>query len=314
MLSHGRRVLLIGCVLGLLFSASIIYAQQVFGSIFGTVTDPGGAVVASAKVTITDLNKGTKFETTTDNAGNYNKGQLVPDTYTVTIEAPGFSRVVSSRVEVRVDEAARFDASMKVGDVATEVEVTAAAPLLQSDRADIAQTFTSKEIAELPNIGRNVQSMELLQPGTAKLGWQHASDENPQNSIQMVVDGQLFSQMGYELDGTTNQDPILGIIVINPNIDSLAEVKQSLQNFDAEFNFVGGGIASYSTQSGTNEFHGSAFEYNQINTPGFKTVAANPFTGLPSPLYRQNQFGGSIGGPVIKNKLFFFGDTELNRQ
>ena len=203
---------------------------------------------------------------------------------------------------------------MTVGDVSTQVEVTASAPLLQSDRADVAQTFSSKEINDLPNIGRNLQSMELLQPGSAKLGWQHASDENPQNSVQMVVNGQLFDSMGYELDGTTNQDPILGIIVINPTFDSISEVKQSLQNFDAEFSYVGGGMASYSTKSGTNAFHGDAFEYLQLNTPGFTTFAANPFNGLPPATYRQNQFGGSAGGRIIKDKLFFFGDTQLNRQ
>jgi hypothetical protein len=307
-------MLLIGLAIALSFSATIGYAQQVFGSIFGTVTDPAGSVVANAKITITDLNKGTKFEVVTDSAGNYNKGQLVPDTYTVTIVVPGFSRVVSSRVEVRVDEAARFDAALKVGEVTTEVEVTAAAPLLQSDRADVAQTYTSQEINELPNIGRNMQEMELLQPGTAKLGWQHASDENPQGSVQMIISGQLFDTMGYELDGTTNQDPILGIIVINPTFDSIAEAKQSLQNFDAEFSYVGGGTTSYSTKSGTNAFHGDAFEYLQLNTPGFTTFAANPFVGLPAPLYRQNQFGGAIGGRIIKDKLFFFGDMQLNRQ
>jgi len=288
--------------------------QQVFGSIFGTVTDPSGSAVANAKITITDTAKGTRFEVTTDINGNYNKGQLIPDAYKLEIEATGFQRVVSNEIQVLVDQSARYDATLTVGAVTTEVEVQAVAPLLQTDRADVAQTFTSQEINDLPNIGRNTQAYELLEPGTAKLGWQHASDENPQNSIQMVVDGQLFSQMGYELDGTTNQDPILGIIVINPNIDSLAEVKQAVQNFDAEFNYVGGGIASYSTKSGTNELHGSAFEFNQINTPGFVTVARNPFSNLPSALYRQNQFGGSIGGPVIKNKLFFFGDAELNRQ
>ena len=208
-------------VLALAAFTTPTFAQQVFGSIFGTVTDASGAAVANAKVTITDASKGTKFEVTTDANGNYNKGQLVPDTYKVEIEAAGFQRVVSNEIPVQVDASARYDAALKVGEVTTEVEVLAVAPLLQSDRADISQTFTSKEIGELPNIGRNVQSMELLQPGTAKLGWQHASDENPQNSVQMVVDGQLFSQMGYELDGTTNQDPILGIIVINPNIDSL---------------------------------------------------------------------------------------------
>lgn len=309
-----RLMLLIGMAFALASSTSISYAQQVFGSIFGTVTDPGGGVVAGAKVTITDVNKGTRFEVVTDSSGNYNKGQLIPDTYTVTIEAPGFSKVTSGNLEVHVDEAARYDAAMRVGEVTTEVQVTAAAPLLQSDRADVAQTFSSKQIAEMPNIGRNLQSMELLQPGSAKLGWQHASDENPQNSVQMIVNGQLFDSMGYELDGTTNQDPILGIIVINPTFDSVAEVKQSLQNFDAEFSYVGGGIASYSTKSGTNGFHGDVFEYLQLNTPGFKTFAANPFSGLPSPTYRQNQFGGSAGGRIIKNKLFFFGDMQFNRQ
>jgi len=307
-------MLLVVSALALFAGTSIGYAQQVFGSIFGTVTDPAGAVVSSAKVTITNINKGNKFEVTTDSAGNYRQGQLIPDTYQVTITAPGFSKVISSNLEVHVDEAARFDAALKVGEVTTEVQVTAAAELLQSDRADVAQTYSAKEINDLPNIGRNLQAMELLEPGTAKIGWQHASDENPQGSVQMVVNGQLFSAMGYELDGTANQDPILGIIVINPTIDSISEVKQALQNFDAEFSYVGGGIASYSTKSGTNQYHGDAFEYLQLNTPGFTTFAANPFTGLPPATYRQNQFGGAVGGRIIKDKLFFFGDMQLNRQ
>ena len=150
------------------------FAQQVFGSIFGTVTDASGAAVSNAKVTIADLSKGTSFQVNTDASGNYLKGQLIPGPYKVTIEAAGFQRVASNQIEVRVDEAARYDAALKVGEVTTEVEVVAAAPLLQSDRADIAQTFTSKEIGELPNIGRNVQAMTLLEPGSAKFGWQHA--------------------------------------------------------------------------------------------------------------------------------------------
>jgi hypothetical protein len=296
-------------------SAAVTNAQQVFGSIFGTITDQVGGAVANAKVTVMDLNKNTSSVVMTDASGNYTKGQLIPDTYKVTIEAPGFQKTVSSNIDVRVDEASRFDASMKLGDVTTSVEVTAAAPLLQAGNADVAQTLSAKQIQELPEIGRNAQSLELLDPGTARLGWQHASDENPQGSVQMVVNGQLFDSMGYELDGTTNQDPILGIIVINPTFDSLAEIKQANQNFDAEFEYVGGGIASYSTKSGSNQLHGDAFEYLQLNTPGFTTFAANPFNGgLPSPLYRQNQYGGSIGGAVIKNKFFFFGDAQLNRE
>jgi hypothetical protein len=288
-------------------------AQQVFGSIVGAVTDPSGGALNGAKVTITDTQKGTKFEVETNESGNYTKGQLIPGQYQVTIEAAGFQKTVSNPITVQVDAVARFDVAMQVGNVTQEVEVTAAAPLLQADRADVAQTFDAHQIEELPSVGRNLQAFELLNPGTVPFGWGHASDENPQGSVQMVVNGQVFSAMGYELDGTTNQDPILGIIVINPTFDSVAEVKQANQNFDAEFSYTGGGIASYSTKSGTNDFHGDLFEFLQVNTPGFEDFARNPFTN-GNPVYRQNQFGGSIGGRVVKDKLFFFADTQLNRQ
>ena len=306
--------LILACAL-LLGVAGNALSQQVFGSVIGTVTDPSGSAVNNAKVTITDVNKGTSFDVMTNESGNYTKGQLIPGTYKVTIEAPGFSKVVSNDITVDVNQSARFDASLAVGNVNQQIEVTAAAPLLQTDRADISQTFTAQQISQLPSIGRNLQSIELLNPGTEKIGWQHASDENPQGSVQMEVNGQLFSAMGYELDGTTNQDPILGIIVINPTFDSVNQVEQANQNFDAEFNYVGGGVAIYSTKSGSNDFHGDAFEYLQLNTPGFSDFARNPFTEPNgAPLYRQNQFGGSIGGRIIKDKLFFFGDAQLNRQ
>ena len=314
MLSLRKSALFAVCIsLALFCFSGTLSAQQVFGSIFGTVTDPSGAAVNGAKVTITDVNKGTKSEVMTNESGNYNKGQLIPGTYQIAIEASGFQKAVSANIIVQVDFAARFDAALQVGNVTQEVEVTAAAPLLQSDRADVAQTFDAHQIEELPSVGRNLQAFELLNPGTVPFGWAHASDENPQGSVQMIVDGQMFAAMGYELDGTTNQDPILGIIVVNPTFDSIAEVKQSVQNFDAEFEYTGGGVASYSTKSGTNDFHGDVFEYLQVNTPGFEDFARNPFTNA-NPVYRQNQFGGSIGGRIIKDKLFFFADTQLNRQ
>src|SRR5579875_2107650 len=217
--------LLCATALLVIFQGSAI-AQLVFGSIIATVTDPSGSAVANAKVTITDTAKGTSFVVNTNDSGQYTKGQLIPDPYTVTVEATGFSKVVSNTITVQADQSSQFNASMQVGNVQQQVEVTAAAPLLQTDRADVAQTFTSQQISQLPSIGRNLQSFELLNPGTAKLGWQHASDEDPQGSIQTVVNGQLFDSTGYYLDGTINQDPILGIIVINPTFDSVNEVKQ----------------------------------------------------------------------------------------
>lgn len=291
-----------------------IHAQQVFGNIVGTVTDPTGSAVNNAKVTIKDQAKGTSFQVSTNESGNYTKGQLIPGTYSITVEAPGFQRAVSSNVVVSVDAVARVDIALAVGDVTQQIEVTAAAPLLQTDRADVAQTFSSQQLESLPNIGRNVQSFELLNPGVVKTPWQHASSENPQASVQTMVNGRLFDSTGYELDGTVNQDPILGIIVINPTLDSVNEVKQANQDYDSEFGYMGAGLMTYSTKSGSNSFHGSAFEYLFLNTPGFQSFARNPFTETgPVPTAQQNQFGGSIGGRVIKDKLFFFADAQLTR-
>ncbi len=314
-----RRELLYSLILAtvvLLGLTGLANAQLVFGSIYGTVTDPTGSAVNNAKVTITDTTKQTSSVVMTNASGGWTKGQLIPDNYKVSIEAPGFQKAQSNEITVSVDQAAKFDATMKVGDVNQTVEVTTSAPLLQTDRADVAQTFTGKELNQLPNIGRNVQSFELLNPGVVKLPWQHASDENPQGSIQTMVNGQMFDSTGYYLDGTINQDPILGIIVINPTMDSVSEVKQANQDYDSEFGYMGAGLFTYSTKSGSNAFHGDAFEYAYINTPGFQDFGRNPFNSAENigvPTVHQNQFGGSIGGRIIKDKLFFFGDAQLTR-
>ena len=214
---------------------------------------------------------------------------------------------------MQIDQTTQFNASLQVGNIDQTVEVTASSPLLQTDKADIAQTFSAKEIAALPSIGRNLQAFELLNPGTVKTGWGHASDENPQGSVQGIVNGLPFYMTGYYLDGTVNQDPILGIIVINPTFDSVNEVKQANQDYDAEFDSFAAGLFTYSTKSGSNAFHGDAFEYLYVNTPGFQDFARNPFTETTSPTTHQNQFGGSLGGRVIKDKLFFFADAQLTR-
>lgn len=132
-----------------------------------------------AKITITDVNKNTRSEVTTNESGNYSKGQLIPGAYQVQIESSGFTRVVSSALTVSVDQAARFDAVLSVGNVTEQVEVTAAAPLLQADRADVALTLSAQQVSELPNFGRNVQTFELLTPGTSQFGWNQNSAEDP---------------------------------------------------------------------------------------------------------------------------------------
>src|SRR5579863_2083618 len=151
MLSLRKSALFAICLsLALFCFSGNLSAQQVFGSIVGAVTDPSGAALSGAKVTITDIAKGTKSEVSTNESGNFTKGQLIPGQYQVSIEASGFQKTVSNPITVQVDAVARFDVVMQVGNVTQEVEVTAAAPLLQSDRADVAQTFDAHQVEELP--------------------------------------------------------------------------------------------------------------------------------------------------------------------
>src|SRR5215510_4986383 len=269
-------LVLIGC-LAFLLCASTASGQAVYGGIDGTVTDPQGNAVAGAKVTVTSVTKNTSEETTTNDSGNYSVIHLIPDTYKVHIEASGFKAYDVPTVIVQVDAAARVDAQLQVGAVTQSVEVTGEVPQLKTDRADVALDFSSDYVEKLPLVNRNFQSLLLSAPGTQQIGWSHAATENPQGSQQTFVQGQHFSGTGYELDGTDNQDPILGIIIINPNLDSVEEAKITVSDYDAEFGKSIAGLMVASTKSGTNDFHGSAFWFRNSDA----TQARNPFTQAP---------------------------------
>src|SRR5215467_11579905 len=307
-----RRQAILGLLLGVAFllCARTASGQAVYGSIDGTVTDPQGNAVAGAKVTVTSTTKNTSQETTSNDAGNYSVIHLIPDTYKVHIEASGFKAYDVPTVIVQVDATARVDAQLQVGSVTQSVEVTGEVPQLKTDRADVSLDFNSDYVEKLPLVNRNFQSLLLSAPGTQQIGWSHAATENPQGSQQTFVQGQHFSGTGYELDGTDNQDPILGIIIINPNLDSVEEAKITLMNYDAEFGKSIAGLVVASTKSGTNDIHGSAFWFRNSDA----TQARNPFGPTKLPSSKWNQFGGSVGGPVIKNKLFFFADYQGTRQ
>lgn len=312
-----KRSVLFGAVFAialLLSAAPRVHAQAVYGGISGTVTDPQGAAVVGAKVTVTDQAKGTVQEATTNESGNYNVTHLVPDPYSIKVEAAGFKATEAKNIVVGVDATARVDLQVQLGATTESVEVTSEAPQLKTDRADVATTFNSRAIEDLPIYNRNFTTFQLLSPGTQRLnGWNHAASENPQGSQQILTNGQHFAGTGFELDGTDNQDPILGIIVINPNLDSINEVKITSQDYDAEFGKAIGAVVTSQTKSGSNEFHGSVFDYQRSNS----NFAQNPFTQGPGkasvPGGNWNQFGGSLGGPIIKNKLFFFGDYQGTR-
>jgi hypothetical protein len=215
-------------------SAHPVRSQAVYGSIIGTVTDPQGGAVSGAKVTVTSVTKNTVYDTTTNESGNYSVTHLIPDTYKLHIEAAGFKAYDVPSVPVSADRAASIDAAMQVGSITQTVEVTGVLPQLQTDRADVDVQFSQKYVQDLPVLSRNFTSFELLSPGTQKLpGFNHAATENPQGGGQIQVNGQHFSGTNFELDGTDNQDPILGIIVVNPNLDAIAETKIALQDYDA---------------------------------------------------------------------------------
>ncbi len=294
-------------------------AQAVFGQILGTVTDATGAAIPGATVVVTDVGKGTSVTLQSNAAGEFTAEHLVPDTYTVKVTSVGFKTYEQQALQVFADTSPKVSAVLTVGGSDQTVEVTSNdVPQLKTDRADVATEFDAKEIVDLPIPDRNFTNLQLLLPGAQQLGWSHAASENPQGSKQIEVDGQAFAGVAFQLDGTDNQDPILGIIVVNPNSDSLSETKITTQNFDAEFGKAVSSVVTAQTKSGSNAFHGSAFDYRESNY----NLARDPFTQGPSALSStnpfpsglKNQFGGSLGGPVLKDKAFFFVDYQGVRQ
>ena len=319
-----KKFSVVFCALALLAFSCAVYtpqaaAQAVFGSIFGTVTDPSGAAVPGVKVTVTSATKGTSTETTTNADGNYSVTHLIPDVYNVRAEGSGFKAFETKSIVVSADAAARVDGQFQVGGSTETVEVTAESPQLKTDRADVATIFNEKAVEDLPLFNRNFTALVLASPGAQQLGWSHASSENPQGSLQTRVNGQTFAGTGFQLDGTDNRDPILGIIVINPTLESVTEAKMTSQNYDAEFGQAIAGVVASQTKSGSNALHGSAFGFRrsdatQARDPFSQSPSkANPVTGRTIPPILYGQYGGSIGGPVIKDKLFFFGDYQATR-
>ncbi len=307
-------VFVLGVVAALLNTGPRAIAQAVFGQIVGTVTDSTGAVIPNATITVTDVAKGTSVTLHSNGAGEFTVEHLIPDTYSVKIAAPGFKGFEQTGIEVLADSSPSMTVVMSTGASDQTVEVRAdQVPQLKTDRADVATTFNSQELEELPIPDHNFTNLQLLLPGAVQLGWAHAASENPQGSKQIQIDGQAFGGVNYTLDGTDNQDAILGIIVINPNSESMSEAKLATQNFDAEFGKAVASVETVQTKSGTNQFHGTGFENYESNS----LLAKDPFTLGPSDSYlpgTRHQFGGSLGGPIMKDRIFFFGDYQGVRQ
>jgi hypothetical protein len=309
------QVLLLSLLLVLIPTRTL--AQAIFGSVNGTVTDPSGAVVPNASITVTDTDKGTSRVVVTSDSGTYLVHDLIPDHYQFKIEAAGFSTVQSDVITVSADNSSQVNFQLKPGAASQTVEVTAEAPELKTDRADVSTTLNTLTVEETPNLIRNTTSLVLLAPATTASGFSNANAEDPQRSIPISSNGQSPFSAGFVLDGANDKDGFIGEIVVNPPLDSIQELKFINQNYDAEFGAAVAGVTVMQTKSGTNKFHGSVYDYRHSDAQ----QARDPFTQYPGnnpvgpdiPNTLSNVFGGTIGGPIKRDKVFFFADYQGTR-
>jgi outer membrane receptor protein involved in Fe transport len=292
-----------------LAGVGMLHAQTaVTGAIEGNVTDASGAAVAGATVEATNVGDAVTRTTVTNNDGAYRFPSLIPGTYVVTVKKEGFAQFTREGTRIDAGIGVRIDAKLPVAGTTSKVDVTGEAPLLQTDSAEVNETIHSSEISSLPTFGNNITRLSLLAPGVSMPGGQlDLHPENAGEDFNLNVNGAAPNANGHLLDGVENTEAIQGLSIIVTPQDAVQEVKLATSDYDAEYGKVAGGLWQVTTKSGTNAFHGSAFE--GYRTSGFN--ADDHFSepnGIPG--NRWNQFGGSIGGPVIKDKVFFFGDYQ----
>lgn len=275
-----------------LFNSSL-KAQDVFGSIVGTVTDSSGAIVEGAKVTLTNVGTDETKTGESDGSGNYRFLSLIPGFYRVSVEKAGFKRVTRDGIQVVVQGSARNDIALQVGDVGQTVEVSAQAVALQTETATISQAVQGRNVTEMPLNGRNVYNLIALVPGVVMEGGA------PQ------IGGGVANQNATYVDGVSMNTGYFNSTAAAPPQDAVEEFRVQTNSTTADFGRFAGGVVSVSTKSGTNQFHGSLYEFFRNRVLNANTFFSNR-SGLARPPFTQNQYGGTVGGPILRNKTFFF--------
>ncbi len=294
----------------LVWGPSLAWSQAVVsGTITGLVTDAtGAAVVAGATVRATNVLTNVTTQVATNDAGLYRIVGILPGTYTVAVEKEGFKTARVGNVVVGVDTVVRADATLQIGAVVESITITGAAPMLKTEKGDVSHTIEAQQIARLPLPGRNITWLGQLAPGATITGDQLGGwVENAGDERRVNTNGRGSGDAYRQLDGVDNNETIQGLSLIVPTQFSVSEMKLTTSSYDAEFGQVSGVVVQIATKSGTNEFHGAAFEYYRSSG----LFARNPFSEpkRPSP-YVWHQFGGGAGGPIVKDKVFFFGDYQ----
>ncbi len=298
-------------LIALSFTSPASFAQVLYGTLTGSVVDASNAVVPNAKIEAVNTSTGVGRQTTSDERGAFQINDLQAGSYKVTISAPSFGTVVQEGVTILTNTIRRIDARLQVAQVSESVTISASALSLQTDRADVNNQITKTQVMNLPfggAQGRNFQNLYKLLPGFSPPAELHSDAGNPQRSLGTNVNGASYSNNNTRLDGATVSYPWLPhIIAYVPPAEAIEAVNLVSNSFDAEQGMAGGAAINVSIKSGTNEFHGSGHWYHTNS----KVQARNFFFTAPQlPKNLLNQFGGTIGGPIVKNKLFFFADWE----
>ena len=291
-------------LLALMAVSLSLWAQTETGQLSGTVTDPAGAAVPSAAITVKSVTTGATRNTNTSGSGDYTVSSLLPDRYEITVAAPGFASV-KQEFEITVGGKATGDFHLKLGTSSTTVEVSEAAIQINTETQTLSQTISRQDIANMPTISRNPYDL------VKTIG--NVSDGDPGGrGVGVAINGQRSSSTAVLLDGVSNSNAFDTTVAIPVPTDSINEFTVSTSDFTAEFGGASGGVVNVATKQGTNDFHGSAYEFNRVSD-----LAANSFNnnayGIAKPVFTRNQFGFSIGAPIIKNKLFIFDNAEWTR-
>lgn len=284
----------------------ILHAQQGSGTISGTITDPQGALMPGVRIEIRNTGTNAVFRTTTNDQGFYTAPGLAVGGYEVTAESEGFKRAVRSGITLQVDQRAAVDFTLSLGQVTEAVEVTGEAPLVDAGSATVGKVVENRRVQELPLNGRNALSLTLLAPGVRSNSASSSGFGDRGVEVSSISINNAPNAMNAQvLDGGNNVQTYLGEVNMNPAVDAVEEFKVQTNTMSAEFGFTAGGVINLATKSGTNSLHGTLYEFLRND----KLDARRAFAAEKG-VFRYNQFGASAGGPIIKDKTFFFGNWE----
>jgi len=317
-----RRLLIASLVATLvLVSAKPGWCQNVYGTIAGTVSDSSGASVAAATVTLTNMDTNEKHNMATDASGNYTFVNILPGKYKVEAEKSGFKKVVRQPILVQIESGLKVDLTMEVGAVNEIIEVKSEAPLLQPETNSLGQVVEQRDVTELPLNGRNPLALVAMAPGVVPQGQPSAGNSSTSNPVganpfalgDFQVGGGMSGQSAILIDGAPTNGAYLNVVTVIPSQDVIEEFKVQTNNLGPEYGRFAGGVINLNTKSGTNSFHGSGFEFLRNKVLNANDFFANA-NGIQRPPFTQNQFGANVGGPVFKDKLFFFSAYDGFRQ